>query len=106
MASPVGWSDAARIIGSEYAGEHLFDQVASPDEYDDLIVLADLTSPAIRAAQGEIELVALGDRLYGAGTGLIMSAFSWPGHGSRFSDGKFDVFYAGGSLDTAIAETT
>ncbi len=106
MASPVDWSDATRVIGSEYAGEHLFDQVASPEEYDDLIALADLTSPAIRAAQGEIELVPLGDRLYGPGTGLIMSAFSWPSHGSRFSNGTFGVFYAGHSVDTAIAETT
>jgi len=106
MASPVDWPDAARIIGSEYAGEHLFDQVALPDENDDLIALADLTNPAIRAAQGEIELVPLGDRLYGPGAGLIMSAFSWPRRGSRFSDGKFGVFYAGGSVDTAVAETT
>lgn len=106
MASPVRWSDAVRIIGSEYAGESLFDQVASPSEYDDLIALADLTSPAIRAAHGEIDLVPLGDRLYEPGTGLIMRAFSWPGHRSRFSDGKFGVFYAGGSVGTAVAETT
>ena len=105
MASPIHWPDAARIIGSEHAGENLFDQVASPREVDDLITLADLTNPAIRAAQGEIDLVALHDRLYGPGTGLIMSAFSWPVHASRFSDGRFGVFYAGRTVDTAIAET-
>lgn len=106
MASPIYWPDAARIIGSEHVGENLFDQVASPSEFDDLIALADLTNPAIRAAQGEFDLVALHDRLYGPGTGLIMSAFSWPGHASRFSDGRFGVFYAGRTVDTAIAETT
>jgi len=98
MASPGDWSDAARTIGSEYVGEYRFDQVASPNECDDLMALADLTSPAIRAVQGEIELVPLGNRLYGPRTGLIMSAFSWPGHGSRFSDGKFGVFHAGAGV--------
>lgn len=106
MASPIYWPDAARIIGSEYAGENLFDQVASSEDFEDLLALADLTSPALRAAQGEIDLVPLNDRLYGPGTGLVMSAFSWPGHESRFSDGTFGVFYAGGTIETAIAETT
>ncbi|WP_310571144.1 RES family NAD+ phosphorylase [Gemmatimonas sp.] len=106
MASPIDWPAAARIIGSEYSGENLFDQVASSSDVDDLLALADLTSPTIRAAQGEIDLVPLEDRLYGPGAGLIMSAFSWPGRESRFSDGTFGVFYAAGTIETAIAETT
>ena len=105
MASWIAWDDAARVITSEHARENLFDQVASAEEWDDVMALADLTNPAMRAAHGDMDLVALEDRLYGPGTGLIMSAFSWPGHGSRFSNGDFGVFYAGKTLATAIAET-
>jgi hypothetical protein len=106
MASPVHWPDAARIIGSEFAGENVFDQIATDDEFEDLLALADLTNPAIRAAQGDVDLVPFDDRLYGPGTGLIMSAFSWPGRSSRFSDGTFGVFYAAATIATSIAETT
>lgn len=105
MQSAIAWEDAVRIIGSEFAGESLFDRVASPSEFDALVALADLTNPTVRAAQGHVDLVPLIDRIYGPGTGLIMSAFSWPGRGSRFSDGSFGVFYAARTDRTAIAET-
>lgn len=105
MSSRVDWSAAARVIASEYAGESLFDQVASAAEYDDLMEVADLTNPAMRHAQGDVHLVPMEDRVYGPGAGLIMSAFSWPGRGSRFSDGTYGAFYAGRTLATAVAET-
>ena len=105
VTSPVRWSDAARIIGSEYVGESLFDLIATPEEFEDLLAVADLTNPAIRHAQGDVALVPLEDRLYGPGAGLVMSAFSRPGRGSRFSDGTFGLFYAARTIPTVIAET-
>jgi hypothetical protein len=105
MASAVGWPDAARVIASEYARDNLFEHIASPGEYDDLRAVADLTNPAIRHAQGELHLIPAEDRVYGPGSGLIMSAFAWPSRGSRFSDGGYGVFYAARTLDTAVAET-
>lgn len=105
LASAVLWPDAARVIASEYARESVFDTVASPEEYDDLMAVADLTSPAIRHAQGAVHLIPSEDRVYGPGAGLVMSAFAWPGRGSRFSDGSYGVFYAGRTLQTAVVET-
>ena len=105
MSSPVAWNGAARVIASQYSGESLFDRVASAQEYDDLMAVADLTNPAIRHAHGDVRLVPPEDRVYGPGAGLIMSAFSWPTRGSRFADGTYGVFYAGRTVGTAVAET-
>lgn len=51
-------------------------------------------------------MVPPGDRISGPGTTPIMAAFTHLNpEGSRFSDGTYGVYYAGHSLETAIAET-
>lgn len=55
---------------------------------------------------GQIGLVTPAERLTGEGATPIMAAFTHLNpEGSRFSDGSYGVYYAGRSLDTAIAET-
>ena len=67
--------------------------------------IADLTNPYIQHEAGQIELVPIGDRIYGMGAGLIMAAFAFPGGPSRFCDGLTGTYYAASDLETAIAET-
>jgi hypothetical protein len=55
---------------------------------------------------GQLDLIPLEDRLAGPGTSAIMAAFTHLNpDGSRFSDGSYGVYYAGKTLETAIAET-
>ena len=103
-ADDVDWDPAWRVIASEYAGANLFDRAASAEHLAALQEIADLTNPAARAAVGEIELVPPEERIYGPGAGRIMAAFTHPGRGSRFSDGKRGTFYATRAPLTAAAE--
>src|SRR5687768_16700070 len=65
-----------------------------------------MTNDRLRDEVGALNLVPPEDRISGPGTSPIMAAFTHlPPYGSRFTDGSFGVFYAGRTLDTAIAET-
>lgn len=99
------WQPANRIIASEYAGENLFDRIASAQDAELLQEIADLTNPVVQAQTGQLQLVPPEDQIFGHGAGLIMAAFTFPGGPSRFSDGEQGTFYAGASERTAIAET-
>ena len=104
-AEDVSWKPSYRIIASEFAGENLFDQLIDDEELEDVRAIADLTNPGALAEMGQIELVPPEDRIYGPGAGLIMSAFTWPGLPSRFSDGTRGTYYAAREEETAIRET-
>ena len=61
---------------------------------------------ARRDEAGEIELVPAEERISGAGTTCIMSAFTHINtYGSRFSNGAYGVYYCALEQDTAVAET-
>jgi len=95
-----------RIVNSRYPPIHLFEDVAGASQFDALCALEGLTSERLRDEAGEISLVAKKDRIYGAGAGSIMAAFTYVNEeGSRFSDGSYGVYYAGLDTETAIRET-
>jgi hypothetical protein len=84
----------------------LFERVAHPDEFDALYALEAMTNDRIRDEVGEISLVPAEERLFGPGSTCIMAAFTHLNpQGSRFSDGRYGVFYCARKRDTAIAET-
>lgn len=65
-----------------------------------------LTNDRLRDQIGEISLVPVEERVFGAGTTPIMAAFTHPNpSGSRFTDGSYGVYYAAKNVDTAIVET-
>jgi RES domain len=104
--SPVQWQPAYRIIPTRFPSINLFDRVASPEDFEALYALEAMTNDRLRDEIGEIELVPKAERLYGAGCGPIMAAFTHLNPaGSRFSDGSYGVFYAAREKETAIAET-
>lgn len=100
------WTPGYRIIPTRFPSIYLYDRVASQDEFDLLNEIEAMTNPRLRDENGEINLVPEGERLFGNGTGPIMSAFTHLNPlGSRFSNGSFGVFYAAIDKRTAIEET-
>jgi RES domain len=104
--SHIEWKPSWRIIPSRFPPIRLFERVTEPADLDAIFQIESLTNPRLRDQVGDIQLVAPEDRAAGAGSSIIMAAFTHLNpEGSRFSDGTFGVFYAANELDTAIAET-
>ena len=102
----IRWDPAFRIIPTRHPTIYLFDRVADPDDFDALYALEAMTNDRIRQETGQIDLMPPADRVFGPGAGPIMAAFTHLNPlGSRFSDGRFGVFYAAGDRATSIAET-
>jgi hypothetical protein len=102
----VTWLPCWRIIPSRFPPIQLFERVADPADLDAVLELESLTNDRLRADVGMLHLIPVEDRITGPGTSFIMAAFTHLNpQGSRFSDGTYGVFYAGSTLETAIAET-
>ncbi len=104
MRSVLRRSDWLRIIPSRYPTVGIFDEVSDPKDLETVLVLEAATNPRILDEAGEIPLVRPEDRITGPGTTPVMAAFTHT-KPSRFSDGKFGVYYAGHDEATAISET-
>lgn len=96
-----------RLIPSQFPPIHLFEDVASADEFEALFAVQMLTNPRIQEEIGLLERVPADQRLYAVpGCGYVMAAFTHINpDGSRFSNGDYGVYYAADSISTAIAET-
>jgi hypothetical protein len=102
----VRWPEACRIVPTRHPSVNLFDRVADADDFDALYALEAMTNERLRDELGEIERVPRAERRFGAGSGPIMAAFTHVNtQGSRFSDGRFGMFYAARERATAVAET-
>ena len=103
---PVAWEPCYRIIPSRFPPIDLFERVVDPADLDAVLELESLTNPRLRDEVGELQLVPPEDRISGPGSSAIMAAFTHLNpEGSRFTNGTYGVFYAGKTLETAIAET-
>jgi RES domain len=101
------WQPCYRAIPSRFPPISLFERVARPEELDAVYAIQALTNPRLRAQAGEISLVPAADRVVGPGSTPVMAAFTHLNRqGSRFSDGTWGVYYAGDSLETAVAEVS
>ena len=106
VAKRVQWTAACRIVPTRHPSVYLYDRVADAADFDALYALEALTNERLRDEAGAVQLVAPEERVFGPGSGPIMAAFTHLNpHGSRFSDGRFGVFYAARDRATAIAET-
>lgn len=94
-----------RIIPSKFPPTSLFDWASSPEELEQIALLEGLTNERLQAEVGSIYLVPKEDWVLGQGATPLMAAFTHIGHGSRFSDGSYGVYYAATSLNAAIHET-
>ncbi len=93
-----------RLIPSRFPTINLFDWAESHEELEEIAALEGLTNDRLSTEYGELYRVAKEDWVSGPGATILMAPFTHPGE-SRFSDGTYGVYYAGDSLQTAIAET-
>lgn len=105
--TPTVWRPCHRLIPSRYPTVGLFDAIADPADLEVVFAVQALTNPRIRDEIGQLQLVAAEERVSGAGSTVVMAAFTHlNAEGSRFSDGGYGVYYAAQALDTAIAEVS
>ena len=101
------WRPSYRLIPSRYPTVGLYDRVADPADLDVVFAVEALTNPRIRDEIGQWQLVPPDERVSGAGSTMVMAAFTHLNpEGSRFSDGSYGVYYAAQALETAIAEVS
>jgi len=104
--SHVDWQPCWRLVSSRFPPVGLFDRVADPDDLEIVYAIEGLTNDRLLDEAGDINLVKPEDRISGSGTTPIMAAFTHLNpEGSRFTDGSYGVYYAGNTINTAIAET-
>ena len=102
----IQWTPCYRIIPSRFPPINLFEEVADPADLEAVFQIEAMTNDRLRAEAGELALAPPEDRISGPGTSPIMAAFTHLNPlGDRFTDGSYGVFYAGRTLETAIAET-
>ena len=103
--SAIEWRPSYRLIPSRYPTVGLYDRVADPADLDTVFAIEALTNPRIRDEAGQLQLVPPADRVTGAGSTMVMAAFTHLNpEGSRFSDGSYGVYYAAQTLETAVKE--
>jgi len=101
------WRPCHRLIPSRFPTVGLYDAIADPADWDVVFAIELLTNPRLRDEIGELHLVAPDERVSGAGSTMIMAAFTHLNpDGSRFSDGSYGVYYAAHAPETAIAEVS
>lgn len=102
----IEWRPCFRIVPSRFPPINLFEAVADPADLEAVFQIEAMTNDRLREEAGDILLVAPEDRVSGPGSTPIMAAFTHLNpDGDRFTNGTYGVFYAGRTIETAIAET-
>ena len=105
LVTAIEWRPSYRLIPSRYPTVGLYDRVADPADLDVVFAIEALTNPRLRDEVGQLQLVPPDERISGAGSSMVMAAFTHLNpDGSRFSDGRYGVYYAAHALETAVAE--
>ena len=99
------WERAHRLVPSHFPPINLFESVADPEDLDIIFEIEGLTNDRLMDDVGDLRRVPASERISGSGSTPVMAAFTHVGYASRFTDGRDGVYYAGNSLDVAIAET-
>ena len=104
--SRIEWQPCFRIVPSRFPPISLFEAVADPADLAVVYQIEAMTNDRLREEVGDISLVPPDDRVSGPGSSPIMAAFTHLNpEGGRFTNGTYGVFYAGRTIETAIAET-
>lgn len=105
--SRTAWRQSHRLIASRYPTVGLYDRIADPADLEVVFAIEALTNARLRDEVGQLELVPPAERISGAGSTVVMAAFTHLNpEGSRFSDGGYGVYYAADDLETAVAEVS
>lgn len=103
----IDWPASHRIIRTIYPPVSLFEDIADPVDWDLIAQAEAKTNPRVRDEAGNLTLVPATRRVSGPSASLVMAAFTHasPLRPSRFSDGRFGVWYGGDRFAVALAET-
>lgn len=95
-----------RLINSRFPPIRLFDDVASPEEFDALYAIQARTNPRILGELGRLELIPRSEIPFGIpGCSYATAPFTHINpDGSRFSSGEYGVLYIADEIKTALAE--
>jgi hypothetical protein len=102
---PGGVQGLVRIVAADLTAAAFFEGLLPGADVDALLSVLALTSPALLVQIGDPARVPESQRSYGAGSGWVMPSFTRRARPSRFSDGRFGVWYAASDAATATAET-
>lgn len=100
------WPTSYRIVAARVPRVAIFEEVARPEDLDNVLAIEAMTNDRLREAAGAIYLVPDGDRVVGPGASFIMAPFAYIRPGRFSPNGTLGVYYAAAALETAIAETT
>jgi RES domain len=105
--SRVAWKKAYRVVRSLYPPIDLFEDIADPEDWELLASAEAKTNPRVRDQIGDISLVPAERRVSGPGASWVMAPFTHVStdRPTRFSDGRYGVYYCGNRFEVALAET-
>lgn len=95
-----------RLINSKLPTIEIFNDVADPQEFQDLYDLQAMTNPRLSQEVGDLDYIDLSEIPWGIpGCHYAAASFTHvPPDGSRFSSGDYGVLYMADTMDTALAE--
>ena len=101
------WKGTARLVPSRFPVVGLFDRVAAAEDLDAVFELEGWTNDRISAELGLLQCVPRDEWVVGQPmASVIMAAYCHPRPGGgRFSDDDRGAWYAGRSIETALAES-
>lgn len=106
VAERFHWERSYRIVAARVPFVSIFEDIARPEDVANVLALEALTNDRLREAAATVHLVPEADRVTGPGATFVMAPFAYVRPG-RFSPGGVrGAYYAGESIETAIAETT
>ncbi len=107
MSRRLAWASASRIIRTIYPPVDLFEDIADPSDWDLLAAAEAKLNPRLADRIGNLGLVPAERRIAGPTASIAMGAFTHVStdRPSRFSDGRFGVWYCGDRPEVALAET-
>ena len=94
-----------RIIPTKFPPINFFERFTPPELMEEAFQIESLTNERLLEEVGQLSHVATGDRVSGPGASVVMASFTHTGYASRFTDGRYGVYYAARDLETAIHET-
>ena len=105
--TPVTWPKTHRIIRSRFPTIDLFEDIADPADWADILAGESKTNARLVESAGALDLVPPDRRIGGPGATVVMAPFTHAStdRPSRFSDGRFGVYYAGDRYEVALFET-
>lgn len=96
-----------RLINTKYPTINLFDDVASPEEFEMLYAIQAITNPRLRDEVGNISLIETSEIPFHCerGRSYVVAPFTHINpNGGRFNDGYFGALYIALSEETAALE--